>query len=136
MALIAFQYRGWDPDKAVADYYGRIRDREQTYETITETNWPFIRIFDVSDRRISGKHADLRQVGEKIMVNVSLCPHCRNPADLLRRTSEDTCRSDVPVCTLYKTNAGQSRIVFFLMNIHNRFRMIYFARVRHLFDHD
>ncbi|KAH0835906.1 bifunctional 6-phosphofructo-2-kinase/fructose-2,6-bisphosphate 2-phosphatase [Lanmaoa asiatica] len=60
-------YRGWDPDKAVDDYYGRIRDREQAYETITEKIWPFIRIFN-------------------------------------------------------------SRIVFFLMNIHNRFRTIYFAR--------
>ncbi|KAG9313554.1 bifunctional 6-phosphofructo-2-kinase fructose-2,6-bisphosphate 2-phosphatase [Chiua virens] len=75
-------YRGWNPDKAVEDYYGRIRDREQSYETITETNWPFIRIFNV---------------GEKIMVN-----HIRGYL--------------------------QSRIVFFLMNIHNRFRMIWFAR--------
>ncbi|KAF8556024.1 bifunctional 6-phosphofructo-2-kinase/fructose-2,6-bisphosphate 2-phosphatase [Imleria badia] len=75
-------YRGWDPDKAVGDYYGRIRDREQSYETITETNWPFIRIFNV---------------GEKIMVN--------NIRGYL-----------------------QSRIVFFLMNIHNQFRTIYFAR--------
>ncbi|KAF8843930.1 bifunctional 6-phosphofructo-2-kinase/fructose-2,6-bisphosphate 2-phosphatase [Paxillus ammoniavirescens] len=75
-------YSAWDPDKAVEDYYGRIRDREMSYETITETNWPFIRIFNV---------------GEKIMVN--------NIRGYL-----------------------QSRIVFFLMNIHNRFRMIYFAR--------
>ncbi|KAF8137338.1 bifunctional 6-phosphofructo-2-kinase fructose-2,6-bisphosphate 2-phosphatase [Boletus edulis] len=75
-------YRDWDPDKAVEDYYGRIRDSEMLYETITETNWPFIRIFNV---------------GEKIMVN--------NIRGYL-----------------------QSRIVFFLMNIHNRFRMIYFAR--------
>ncbi|KAG2128723.1 6-phosphofructo-2-kinase-domain-containing protein [Suillus clintonianus] len=75
-------YRGWDPDKAVEDYYGRIRDREKSYETVEETNWPFIRIINV---------------GEKIMVN--------NIRGYL-----------------------QSRIVFFLMNIHNRPRMIYFAR--------
>ncbi|OJA08376.1 hypothetical protein AZE42_00987 [Rhizopogon vesiculosus] len=75
-------YRGWDPDKAVDDYYGRIRDREATYETVEETTWPFIRIINV---------------GEKIMVN--------NIRGYL-----------------------QSRIVFFLMNIHNRPRMIYFAR--------
>ncbi|KAF7984687.1 hypothetical protein HWV62_12972 [Athelia sp. TMB] len=68
-------YRGWDPDLAVKDYYDRIRDHEKHYETVEETTWPFIRIFNV---------------GEKIMVN--------------------------------------SRIVFFLMNIHNRFRTIYFAR--------
>ncbi|KAG1736075.1 6-phosphofructo-2-kinase-domain-containing protein [Suillus paluster] len=75
-------YRGWDPDKAVEDYYGRIRDREKSYETVEETTWPFIRIINV---------------GEKIMVN--------NIRGYL-----------------------QSRIVFFLMNIHNRPRMIYFAR--------
>ncbi|KAG0696597.1 bifunctional 6-phosphofructo-2-kinase fructose-2,6-bisphosphate 2-phosphatase [Suillus ampliporus] len=75
-------YRGWDPDKAMEDYYGRIRDREQSYETVEETTWPFIRIINV---------------GEKIMVN--------NIRGYL-----------------------QSRIVFFLMNIHNRPRMIYFAR--------
>ncbi|KAI6043915.1 6-phosphofructo-2-kinase-domain-containing protein [Pisolithus marmoratus] len=75
-------YRGWDQDKAVADYYGRIRLREQAYETIEETDWPYIRIFNV---------------GEKIMVNQI-------------------------------RGYLQSRIVFFLMNIHNRFRMIYFAR--------
>ncbi|KAI6107590.1 6-phosphofructo-2-kinase-domain-containing protein [Pisolithus croceorrhizus] len=75
-------YRGWDQDKAVEDYYGRIRLREQAYETIEETEWPYIRIFNV---------------GEKIMVNKI-------------------------------RGYLQSRIVFFLMNIHNRFRMIYFAR--------
>ncbi|KAJ8592952.1 bifunctional 6-phosphofructo-2-kinase/fructose-2,6-bisphosphate 2-phosphatase [Rhizopogon salebrosus TDB-379] len=73
-------YRGWDPDKAMEDYYKRIR--EKTYETVEETTWPFIRIINV---------------GEKIMVN--------NIRGYL-----------------------QSRIVFFLMNIHNRPRMIYFAR--------
>ncbi|KAG2357334.1 6-phosphofructo-2-kinase-domain-containing protein [Suillus spraguei] len=76
-------YRGWDPDRAVEDYYGRIRDREKSYETVEETTWPFIRIINV---------------GEKIMVN--------NIRGYLQ----------------------QSRIVFFLMNIHNRPRMIYFAR--------
>ncbi|KAG2031409.1 6-phosphofructo-2-kinase-domain-containing protein [Suillus americanus] len=76
-------YRGWDPDKAVEDYYERIRDREKSYETVEETTWPFIRIINV---------------GEKMMVN--------NIRGYLQ----------------------QSRIVFFLMNIHNRPRMIYFAR--------
>ncbi|KAL6300390.1 bifunctional 6-phosphofructo-2-kinase/fructose-2,6-bisphosphate 2-phosphatase [Sparassis latifolia] len=75
-------YRGWDPDKAVADYYGRIREHEIHYEPVEETTWPFIRIMNV---------------GEKIMVN--------NIRGYL-----------------------QTRIVFFLMNIHNRFRTIYFAR--------
>ncbi|RDB30821.1 hypothetical protein Hypma_005792 [Hypsizygus marmoreus] len=75
-------YRGWDPDKAVKDYYTRIRDHEKYYETVDERTWPYIRIINV---------------GEKIMVN--------NIQGYL-----------------------QSRIVFFLMNIHNRFRTIYFAR--------
>ncbi|KAF9456467.1 6-phosphofructo-2-kinase-domain-containing protein [Collybia nuda] len=75
-------YRGWDPDQAVQDYYKRIRDHEKYYETVTETTWPFIRIINV---------------GEKIMVN--------NIQGYL-----------------------QTRIVFFLMNIHNKFRTIYFAR--------
>ncbi|KAI0642590.1 bifunctional 6-phosphofructo-2-kinase/fructose-2,6-bisphosphate 2-phosphatase [Trametes meyenii] len=75
-------YRGWDPEKAVEDYYNRIKDHEKHYEPVEETTWPFIRIINV---------------GEKIMVN--------NIHGYL-----------------------QSRIVFFLMNIHNRFRTIYFAR--------
>ncbi|KAJ7359306.1 6-phosphofructo-2-kinase-domain-containing protein [Mycena albidolilacea] len=75
-------YRGWNPDKAVEDYYGRIRDHEKYYEPVEETTWPFIRIINV---------------GEKIMVN--------NIQGYL-----------------------QSRIVFFLMNIHTRYRTIYFAR--------
>lgn len=29
------------------DYYGRIRDREKSYETVEETTWPFIRIINV-----------------------------------------------------------------------------------------
>ncbi|KAJ7064999.1 6-phosphofructo-2-kinase-domain-containing protein [Mycena amicta] len=75
-------YRGWNPDKAIEDYYSRIRDHEKYYEPVEETTWPFIRIINV---------------GEKIMVN--------NIQGYL-----------------------QSRIVFFLMNIHNRYRTIYFAR--------
>ncbi|KAJ7211247.1 6-phosphofructo-2-kinase-domain-containing protein [Mycena pura] len=75
-------YRSWDPNKAVEDYYGRIRDHEKYYEPVEETTWPFIRIINV---------------GEKIMVN--------NIQGYL-----------------------QSRIVFFLMNIHTKPRTIYFAR--------
>ncbi|PCH35197.1 bifunctional 6-phosphofructo-2-kinase/fructose-2,6-bisphosphate 2-phosphatase [Wolfiporia cocos MD-104 SS10] len=75
-------YRGWDPDQAVEDYYRRIRDHETHYQPVEETTYPFIRI---------------KNVGEQIMVN--------NIRGYL-----------------------QSRIVFFLMNIHNKFRTIYFAR--------
>ncbi|KAJ2913981.1 hypothetical protein MD484_g6434, partial [Candolleomyces efflorescens] len=75
-------YRGWDPDKAVADYYNRIRDHERHYQSINDYDWPFIKIVNV---------------GEKIIMN-----HIQGYL--------------------------QSRIIFFLMNIHNRFRTIYFAR--------
>jgi len=75
-------YRGWDPDKAVKDYYSRIRDHEKHYEPLEETTWPSIRIINV---------------GEKMMTNKIM-------------------------------GYLQSRIVFLLMNIHNRFRNIYFAR--------
>ncbi|KAF8207267.1 6-phosphofructo-2-kinase-domain-containing protein [Mycena galopus ATCC 62051] len=77
-------YRGWNPDKVVEDYYRRIRDHEKYYEPVEETTWPFIRIINV---------------GEKIMVNLQTVP-----------------------------DSAQSRIVFFLMNIHTRYRTIYFAR--------
>ncbi|TFK22137.1 cytoplasmic protein [Coprinopsis marcescibilis] len=75
-------YRNWDPDQAVQDYYKRIKNHEQYYETIADTKWPYIKILNV---------------GEKITLN------------------------DIH-------GYLQSRIVFFLMNIHNRFRTIYFAR--------
>ncbi|KAF5368887.1 hypothetical protein D9758_003107 [Tetrapyrgos nigripes] len=75
-------YRGWNPDEAVKDYYRRIEDHEKYYEPVEETQWPYIRILNV---------------GEKIMVN-----HLKGYL--------------------------QSRIVFFLMNIHNHYRTIYFAR--------
>lgn len=69
------QYRGWNPDKAVEDYYLRIRDHEKYYETVDETTWPFIRIINASSCIfLSCLIIDMlsfRQVGEKIMVNVS-----------------------------------------------------------------
>ncbi|KAF5381331.1 hypothetical protein D9615_008380 [Tricholomella constricta] len=76
-------YRGWDPDKAVEDYYKRIHDHEKYYETIEDKTWPFIRITNASP---------YHHITQNIQGYL------------------------------------QSRIVFFLMNIHNRFRTIYFAR--------
>ncbi|THH04645.1 hypothetical protein EW145_g5362 [Phellinidium pouzarii] len=40
----------WDPERAVDDYYRRIRDHEIYYEPVEETDWPFIRIFNVGDK--------------------------------------------------------------------------------------
>jgi hypothetical protein len=61
-------YRSWDPDLAVQDYYNRIRGHEKHYETVDELDVPSIRIINV---------------GEKIMVNVrsfhaSLAFACRS----------------------------------------------------------
>ncbi|EIN08193.1 bifunctional phosphatase [Punctularia strigosozonata HHB-11173 SS5] len=78
-------YRGWDPDKAVKDYYSRISDHEKYYEPVEETTWPFIRIINVLT---------------------------------------DGLVTDLPLFC----QPWQSRIVFFLMNIHNKPRTIYFAR--------
>jgi hypothetical protein len=41
------QYRGWDPNLAVQDYYSRIRDHEKHYETVDELDVPSIRIMNV-----------------------------------------------------------------------------------------
>lgn len=67
------KYRGWDPNQAVEDYFVRIRDHEKYYETVEETNWPFIRIINVCSVWVSRSIVltDSLQVGEKIMVNVS-----------------------------------------------------------------
>jgi len=42
-----YQYKGVDPEKAVHDYWNRIKDHEKHYEPVVETNWPFIRIINV-----------------------------------------------------------------------------------------
>ena len=44
---LPYQYRSWDPDLAVQDYYNRIRDHEKHYETVDELNVPSIRIINV-----------------------------------------------------------------------------------------
>jgi hypothetical protein len=45
------QYHGWDPDKAVKDYYERIRDHEKHYEPLEEKTWPYIRIINVTHKQ-------------------------------------------------------------------------------------
>ncbi|KAG8978634.1 hypothetical protein FRC05_009906 [Tulasnella sp. 425] len=75
-------YKGWPPEKAVQDYWTRIRTHEKHYEPLEELTWPYIKIINV---------------GEKIRLNAI-------------------------------QGYLQSRIIFFLMNIHNKYRTIYFAR--------
>ncbi|KAF9528686.1 cytoplasmic protein [Crepidotus variabilis] len=82
-------YKNWNPDQAIEDYYKRINDHEKYYETVSDMTWPFIKIINAS--------LHFRFVGEKIELNKI-------------------------------QGYLQSRIVFFLMNIHNKFRTIYFAR--------
>ncbi|KAK1923099.1 6-phosphofructo-2-kinase-domain-containing protein [Papiliotrema laurentii] len=43
-------YAGWDADKAVADYWSRIRDQEAVYETVTAEEGPFIKVMNVGER--------------------------------------------------------------------------------------
>ena len=52
------QYRGWDPEKAIEDYYNRIRDHEKHYQPVEETLWPSIRIMNVRAPR-PVRHSEL-----------------------------------------------------------------------------
>ncbi|TIC09566.1 WD40 repeat-like protein [Wallemia mellicola] len=74
-------YDKWDSEKAVQDYWRRIREHEDQYETVQETV-PYVKIWNA---------------GQRIVVNKI-------------------------------EGYLQSRIVFYLMNIHNKPRTIYFAR--------
>ncbi|KAK4688614.1 hypothetical protein P7C73_g1500, partial [Tremellales sp. Uapishka_1] len=89
-------YANWDADRAVADYWSRIRDQEGVYDTVTADEGPFIKIMNV---------------GERITVNrIEGMPRTR--------------RTRLTKFPGYL----QTRCCFFLMNIHNRYRTIYFAR--------
>jgi hypothetical protein len=46
----AWQYKNWDPDQAVKDYYERIKGHEKYYQTIEEKTWPFIKIINVCSK--------------------------------------------------------------------------------------
>ncbi|WWD20724.1 hypothetical protein CI109_105200 [Kwoniella shandongensis] len=43
-------YAGWDADKAVADYWSRIRDQAAVYDTVTADEGPFIKVMNVGER--------------------------------------------------------------------------------------
>lgn len=42
------QYKNWNPDEAVRDYYSRIQNHEKHYETVDDLTWPYIKIVNVS----------------------------------------------------------------------------------------
>lgn len=44
------QYAGWDAEKAVADYWERIRDQAAVYHTVTADEGPFIKVMNVGER--------------------------------------------------------------------------------------
>ncbi|KAI9637032.1 6-phosphofructo-2-kinase-domain-containing protein [Dioszegia hungarica] len=43
-------YQGWDADRAVADYWSRIRDQQVFYEEVTAEEGPFIKVMNVGER--------------------------------------------------------------------------------------
>ncbi|ODN99536.1 6-phosphofructo-2-kinase/fructose-2,6-bisphosphatase [Cryptococcus wingfieldii CBS 7118] len=43
-------YAGWDAEKAVADYWERIRDQAAYYDTVTESEGPYIKVMNVGER--------------------------------------------------------------------------------------
>ena len=62
-ALLTIQYVGWDADRAVADYWSRIRDQEQVYDTLkVEEGAPFIKVMNVGERiEVNRIEGELRQ---------------------------------------------------------------------------
>jgi 6-phosphofructo-2-kinase/fructose-2,6-biphosphatase 4 len=44
------QYKGWAADRAVQDYWLRIKQQEEHYEEVTADEGPFIKIINVGER--------------------------------------------------------------------------------------
>jgi 6-phosphofructo-2-kinase/fructose-2,6-biphosphatase 4 len=44
------QYADWDPEKALADYWSRIRDQEGVYESVTADEGPFIKVMNAGEK--------------------------------------------------------------------------------------
>jgi hypothetical protein len=43
-------YAGWDADRAVADYWKRIRGQAGVYDTVTADEGPYIKVMNVGER--------------------------------------------------------------------------------------
>lgn len=43
-------YRSWDPEEALKDYWHRIKMQEADYEEVTDEDGPFIKIMNVGER--------------------------------------------------------------------------------------
>ena len=46
------QYKGWDAEKAIKDYYTRIREQEAFYEPIIDPDVAWIKVINVGERII------------------------------------------------------------------------------------
>ena len=44
------QYAGWEPEAAIADYWSRIRDQENVYQSVTADEGPFVKVMNVGER--------------------------------------------------------------------------------------
>ena len=97
------QYKGWDPEAAVADYFKRIQVQANKYEEVTDDEGPFIKIINV---------------GERIIIH-------RIEGEPGYRLGDGGLGDSCDIASGYL----QTRCCFFLMNIHNQPRTIYFARV-------
>jgi 6-phosphofructo-2-kinase/fructose-2,6-biphosphatase 4 len=57
----------WDPEKAVADYWKRIKQQEAEYQEVTPDEGPFIKIMNVGEKivvnRIEGARLHLPIIG-------------------------------------------------------------------------
>lgn len=43
-------YQGWDADRAVADYWERIKDQAAVYDTVEADEGPYIKVMNVGER--------------------------------------------------------------------------------------
>ncbi len=47
---VNLQYKGWEADRAVEDYWKRIKLQEDEYEEVTADEGPFIKIMNVGEK--------------------------------------------------------------------------------------
>jgi 6-phosphofructo-2-kinase/fructose-2,6-biphosphatase 4 len=64
-------YVRWDPEKAVADYWKRIKQQEAQYQEVSPDEGPFIKIMNVGEKivvnRIEGESMG-RGLGEVVLM--------------------------------------------------------------------
>lgn len=88
-------------------YQKRIEQQEASYETVADTSLPFVKLINVGERLIVNKVQGYLQV----------------------RNSRYR-KLPIVFKLLFLVVHVQSRIVYYLMNLHNQPRTVYFARVQ------